>query len=1318
MDDEATLCVRNESQCSPTTSLPYVGSAPREYLFKIARVRIDTCVRACIQNMRDQCRFIQFESHQVNDSHTTGNCTIYHTLQCNVTTITPDLSHKLLLYDRLDTKDHVIPRGAFPDASLTEQLQRVRGDHDIAEYAVSQSICNSTEDHATLGVLAAAWWEWCLDAAGPSDSITPCSERCQAPQNSAISPATGLERLRPGDDDTFLSYEDGRTWCFCGAATVEPSPPPPLPSASTGAGGRQLSAIDPTLWDYVQIHMPHASTEARVEAALRSIRLEGMRRKCDGIFKASLDVCAALEVHEQYVDTGTLPTSAELPTFSSLGAAHLHTALLWNNLESPRMACCAPCEVGYPTRGDGDGRPQSVECPGFFADVGTRVNRLRGRQWDPVESRRTTRFPDVAHRRAHADSEEVPLETMPITYEEIMKSTGEHMDKVCCVEAQTAEARLMIGGEEHCDRTHCFDQMKHDGVAKMGRRLRYERRHGVRQNGTSDDGTGNRAWSRHQSQRMPGPSQISPDPKHALQPHAQVAIDLINDHSHPIDGCKHVFTQPEKMTGALSQAECIVRGIAHRISEYHGVEPKRVNEAFNAMGKTATEVFASFASMGMHSPTNGERPSEAWQRAMSNVRERQALNSKRNLEEMLTEMRREEQMDEEDEEDEPRRRLSEVDGTTLVAMTEEEASVIEVEPTRSVRISPNGEHIDLTPTINQMNRAASWRGGMVAAEAGLGRVAKKSSSRVMQQRARSGTLEADASIDHPFMDMATHAETLASLVATGQGSATRQAMNVMKAGTRSLGHVRIISDAIHLAQQESHRRRRALSHETQKLHSIIDHIEEDARWKMTSLDPHMARRLEQVRRAMLENATHADLIAKSYHRSLKRFSAEYVDRAEREHLALGDKVNIPRGRARSSLHDRIVHGIDWSGVVSGMRATIEAEHARMEWWAAGAEGEPPPIVRDSLIGKSVGANVPPSVFGRTLRSIGYAIRNGGEPPPWERDARLHGATRYHRRLDASVASSSPFHARSPFDGRNRGGHARELFETFGTGMFKNYLAVPRSDALHRIHGKAAGVIEGFVSYGVYNVLLCYMFQPELNPRLSSEATGERTFKDGTKVDEHRSHHLCFPGIPFALPNLGTFTETFNIDAHAIQNTSIEDYCGTMTIDRAMHSTVVSFAKGLGMPNNSIASKSMLRMFQNPVGAVSSLRNLVHAFGATDMTARTIHAACSIARLNAVLWTMSYLIVLSCIYLACCWPCTNIVTLLFRFCCCCLFPGHFCKKKRSFKKKRRKWVGGLPELSESVGSSRYTRVGEHGRTGSRRESGHAAGVGHKGRGGDV
>jgi hypothetical protein len=100
---------------------------------------------------------------------------------------------------------------------------------------------------------------------------------------------------------------------------------------------------------------------------------------------------------------------------------------------------------------------------------------------------------------------------------------------------------------------------------------------------------------------------------------------------------------------------------------------------------------------------------------------------------------------------------------------------------------------------------------------------------------------------------------------------------------------------------------------------------------------------------------------------------------------------------------------------------------------------------------------------------------------------------------------------------------------------------------------------------------------------------------------------------------------------------------------------------------------MQKMFMNPAGALSSLRNLFRAVGAHDQKTRTLHAACAIARLNGLLWTMGFFTMLIGIYLGCCWPCTNIFALLMRFCCCCFgLDGIHWRRER--RKARRKHYG--------------------------------------------
>ena len=132
------------------------------------------------------------------------------------------------------------------------------------------------------------------------------------------------------------------------------------------------------------------------------------------------------------------------------------------------------------------------------------------------------------------------------------------------------------------------------------------------------------------------------------------------------------------------------------------------------------------------------------------------------------------------------------------------------------------------------------------------------------------------------------------------------------------------------------------------------------------------------------------------------------------------------------------------------------------------------------------------------------------------------------------------------------------------------------------------------------------------------------------------------------------SELTGINADLIENTELKDYCGTMTVDSTLNNTLdyTSAAVGLGP----IGQTAFRRLFQNPVGAAAAVSNLGRAFGATNMTARTVHTACALSRVNALLWTFAFLIVLLGLYLACFWPCLNLFSLWMRFFCCCCCPG--------------------------------------------------------------
>jgi hypothetical protein len=218
--------------------------------------------------------------------------------------------------------------------------------------------------------------------------------------------------------------------------------------------------------------------------------------------------------------------------------------------------------------------------------------------------------------------------------------------------------------------------------------------------------------------------------------------------------------------------------------------------------------------------------------------------------------------------------------------------------------------------------------------------------------------------------------------------------------------------------------------------------------------------------------------------------------------------------------------------------------------------------------------------------------------------------------------------------------------------------VPMPKGAVKTQRETASAVEGLLSYAIFNVFLCYLYKPESGPA----AHNSRQPGDGQEVKVHRSSHMCFPAVPLTIPVLPSFTDITGLDAETISTATIDEVCGSLMtatwwVDRADW-----FSGTLHL--NSAGKTSMRRMVQNPAGFVTAMSNLNGAFTAKTVGARTAHAACAISRLNGLLWTVSALFVLLTLYLACCWPCTNILSMSFRYC------GR-CRRRGKNKRPRRR-----------------------------------------------
>jgi len=181
-----------------------------------------------------------------------------------------------------------------------------------------------------------------------------------------------------------------------------------------------------------------------------------------------------------------------------------------------------------------------------------------------------------------------------------------------------------------------------------------------------------------------------------------------------------------------------------------------------------------------------------------------------------------------------------------------------------------------------------------------------------------------------------------------------------------------------------------------------------------------------------------------------------------------------------------------------------------------------------------------------------------------------------------------------------------------------------------------------------------LFKPETPP---PQHTGNEGFlNDGTFIKTHRSSHACFPAYPFDVPTIANWTQATGTNPADYTHWKPGDFAGWC------HSSVgpIAWAQRstnrvldwLGLNRQTPFGRAARRLVEAPFGAYVSVENLVVAFTLPPGEKKLIAITCAISRINAILWLMVMTLVLLGLYLACCWPCFNIITITLHFCCCC------------------------------------------------------------------
>lgn len=904
-------------------------------------------------------------------------------------------------------------------------------------------------------------------------------------------------------------------------------------------------------------------------------------------------------------------------------AMRVHAVIHWSRvvgLNEEQFDCCTNCLT-----------KATEPCVDFLQTTGA--------QSAPPRPRRSMLDPDW--------KPTPPIASDHPSREEIADSFGRHLDKVCCVRPAGARGNSshLVSGER-CDRSYCGMHATTHAIAKAGRLLRHERR--LAPDTVKDHREGARA-----SRRLGTAASNKPAPRRpgdALTPAHQVAIDILNDHSHPVDGCAYVFTahSREEMPSnpTLTKTECAMRGIAHRVAERHGVDVQKVSDAMDSMGKDATEMMARFGSMFVSARSGHGRTSHAASGSDARAHGKMADAAQQMFTRMTSAGRK---------------------------LQEDAAEVVDGRPAVPTLLQGS-----LRSAASLLDSTRTWRKGAASYGKTINDVAQHSARIELGREARA----------HVLADRVLETDVLA-----GPSRYSRQGMaETVKRGEATMAYA-VGSDGSIL---------QALRTAGSAGSRAYDSLRE-------------ARRLESESKTYVpprsDSATGSDIVFQMpvlpglLRRTRRRLSTSgqtnrsfgrrrLVVDALRQPDVLADSGHQPLPKIRRShrrLHNAVVNGVAWDQLLPNMMSLMSADLALSQWWSQGALGSPP-AQATSRWHDLVGHHVPPSELGRMLRRYGYAMLYG-EALPWESDGSLAESVLSHRHERHAPAemdddpdtdhleSEQPWRTEHRFlDGRNRTGASRRMTEIFGKGLFGGILPVPVSPgstvppskhaAAQAVQANTSAFFESFMSYLMYNVFLCYLYKPEGQPTVG-------TLGDGSEIKTHRSSHVCFPGIPFGVPDVLTFANYTGIDpafyhkAAREANASdpaayFETWCDSGGVKMAT-STAQTILRSLRWNPSEPYSIALRRLFENPVAAVSAFKNLGKSFTEPAFSRqKMIAVACAFSRLNAVIWFVMFLTIFIGFYLTCCWPCMNLASLLINSVLCC----GICKRRRDGGGRRR------------------------------------------------
>lgn len=847
----------------------------------------------------------------------------------------------------------------------------------------------------------------------------------------------------------------------------------------------------------------------------------------------------------------------------------------------------------------------------------------------------------------------------------LRESAEDHLDRVCCV-----RPRDDPDGPVQCDRKFCKDHVMRTSMTRMAMMLR----------------------GLHEKGHEGGPK---------LEPHHQVALEILAPHMHAHEDCRHDVPHAvrDESGGGPSDHECMARSILHHVGKKHGLDAETVQKNLDAAGMNMAEVLkGAYTFMGYKHTTRGDpdaappeydpvkerkrrKMSEKYNREKQKEREQQGVlhlvheghrpGGGPHADSVSAHMGRKQHA---------RRKLMQ---------TRARSRVLFETPMPYLLTGHHDEAHSMAPAIEGatgvMASARNWSKSASAFSRGLHRTAQRKSYNLLGAHMRDPEARR-----HPIgMHINTgsvkeHTYNTHDVFQSNTGWRQASAMAAFVIGADGS----IISRLADVGSRAAALTGRA----TELNRKLRQHNEE---WRGRREERERMRRLSQ---AESSGDTSAPLYGENLKRALDTMYARFDRPNTRVNGTQGRRLSSARVAANApAWHGKqnswIVKSVDWRGMRDEALRLAEADHAKMRWWMDGAKGEMPEEAKTGY--PMLDARIPPSTLGRGLRVLAHGIVN--RTPAWEH----HHSS---RRLDAAVAAPNPLHqggrrlsARQVSDywtfSNPAGPNAHELLadalETrphhasrvrrLGEAFFSGVMAVPyavRTTATHwgTYEKSPTNWFSSALRYLIYDTVLCYMYSEEDGQESATsgsqlnEADGGSALGDGTDVKVHHSTRMCFPAIPFVVPKYPTFRELTNTQGVNFEEMSYADSCKTSTVKDAY-----AQLESLGISHDNWWAPFSLVMRTSE--AIDAMRNFAGTETATTATESATLLLCGVMQLGGVLY-LALLLPLVGILLICA-PCAGAVGLLCVDVCCCLGARGAAAARRSGRSSGSGGVSRLP-----------------------------------------